>query len=92
MTEEDQKLVALAALHGARFTRRKNGYWLAHSQDFSLMPTLYTGKYTIARAAEHYLHANGLRSDADHKEYQLRTCLYTAPQNIDPEFIASVLA
>lgn len=84
MTEEDQKLVALAALHGARFKRSPTGYWYTQEGN----PT----KRTIGRAAEFYLFLNGLRTESQHREYQLRTEGTPGAKDVDPAFLASVLA
>lgn len=89
MTEEDQKLVALAALHGARFYRlnpvHNGSMWGEESY-----PKI--SKWTICRAAEYYLWQNGLRSDAEHGDYDARTDYYDKAQEVDAQFMASVLA
>jgi hypothetical protein len=88
MTEEDQKLVALAALHGAKFSRKpNNGYWIADGQDWD------GGMYTIGRAAERYLWEHELRGDAEHIEYKGRTSRdLWSPQDIDSAWVERVLA
>lgn len=96
MTEEDQILVALAALHGARFVRTVSDWqgllmWSYVADDTNKYNTP-PGKWTIGRAAEHYLYARGLRSVEEHREYHRRTGGQEGPVEVDSEFIASVLS
>lgn len=91
MTEEDQKLVALAALHGCRFRRFDiaGGYRNMWSYEGSKV-----SKWTIGRAAEFYLYKHGLRSEPEHSEYDIRTERDTLSggEDVDPAFLASVLS
>lgn len=89
MTEEDQKLVALAALHGARFYRREPN---PHGSLWSIESIPEVTKWTLGRAAEWYLWKNGLRSDAEHVDYNTRTDVYSEAQEIDATFLESALA
>jgi len=90
MTEEDQMLVARAALHGARF-RRRDGVGGGGGKLWFAEGCEGTAKWTVGRAAEYYLWKHGMRTDAEHREYSKRTD-FGAPQEVDPAFIASVLS
>ena len=86
MTEEDQKLVALAALHGARFTRRPSDH---NEQMMVWISTRYSdaGKWSLPRAAEFYLYKEGLRSAYEHLEYDAATdCGYVT--EVDAQLLA----
>ena len=82
MTEEDQKLVALAALHGARFYRVRIGEDLLWRTVGSTI-----NKWSIGRAAEWYLWKEYLRTDEQHHEYDRRTDALCS-QELDPEWLA----
>jgi hypothetical protein len=72
LTEEDQNLVARAALIGVKFGRvTMNECWTATHPDFEGRSTI--AKYTIGRAACIALHRLGLISDEEMRDYQLRT-------------------
>lgn len=86
MTEEDQKLVALAALHGARF-ERVNAY---SSQMMWSCKHVKVGMLSIGRAAVKYLHGEGLMTEEDMLEYLRRTMCFDV-QDVDEAFIKSVL-
>lgn len=90
MTEEDQMLVTHAALHGCRFVRISmnghRGMWSYLGAPGNL------SKWTIGRAADFYLWTHKMRSDAEHDNYDGRTDHYREAQDLDQEFMASVLA
>lgn len=92
MTEEDQKLVADAALHGARFYRKPGGT-SGSGQMWCIIDSIPgMTKWTVGRAAEFYLWKNGLRTNEQHNDYDRRTDVYDQGQDIDPKFLESVLA
>jgi hypothetical protein len=88
MTDEDQTLVAMAALHGAKFIRVNS------SGDRMWAYAGYDGVrewFTIARAAADYLYQHDLLSKAQFGAYLSRREPVRA-EEVDPQFVASVLA
>lgn len=65
MTEEDQRLVARAALAGFRFSRTDSGYWTCDTHPMN--------KFTIGRAAALALRDAGLMSPADFDDHDSRS-------------------
>lgn len=65
MTEEDQLLVAHAALHGARFVRIRMLWGIQQSP--------FISKWSIGRAAARYLYDHGLMTPEAWANYERRT-------------------
>lgn len=80
MTEEDQMLVAKAALAGVRFYRTNTGYWKSSLHDSS---DSAGGKYTIGRAAAYALLRLGMMTEREHENYSNRTCHHGGPVDVD---------
>lgn len=93
MTDEDQQLVARAALHGARFCRvrslgapwQRGKLWSIDNDPNAI------ARWSIGRAAEAYLWKNGMRTDDEHYEYNARTD-YSEVQELDVEWAERLLA